>query len=299
MMRRIRLSLLLLALLLLALATTGACGRGGPPAPSGTFETTVVDIAPVLGGRVLAVTRQEGEGVGAGDTLIVLDTELIALQRAQTAASQATLRAQREVAEADLVKSRRQLALLETTLARTTALLEQGTATGQQVDDLTAQRDVARAGVDAARGRLGAIDAEMAQIESGLAVYDRQVRDGVVLSPIAGTVLTRSLEPGEVSAPGRTALRLADLSHLELRVYLESGDLEHVRLGQELPVRVDALPGAPLTGQVTWVSAEAEFTPKNAQTRNARAQLVYAVKLSVANADGRLHVGMPAEIDLP
>jgi len=290
---------LYLALLPIALTTIGACSRGGPPAPAGTFETTVVDIAPVLGGRVLAITRQEGENVAAGDTLIVLDTELIALQRAQSAANQATLRAQRQVAEAELSRSRRQLALLETTLARTTALREQGTATGQQVDDLTAQRDVARSGVDASRGRLEAIDAELTHLDSGLAVYDRQLRDGVVVSPLDGTVLTRALEPGEVAAPGRTALRLADLSHLELRVYLEAGDLERVRLGQELAVRVDALAGTPLAGQVTWIAAEAEFTPKNAQTRNARAQLVYAVKLRVANADGRLHVGMPAEVDLP
>ena len=288
---------LLLAFLLLA-GMTG-CGRGRVPGPSGTFETTVVDVAPVLGGRVLAVTRQEGERVAAGDTLVVLDTELVALQRAQTEANRATLVAQRAVAEADLAKARRQLSLLETTLGRTTALREQGTATGQQVDDLTAQRDVARAGVEAARGRLAAIDAELAHLDTGLAVYDRQLKDSAVLAPISGTVLTRTLEPGEVAAPGRAALRLADLSHLELRVYLEAGDLERVRLGQEIPVRVDALPGAPLKGTVGWIADEAEFTPKNAQTRNARAQLVYAVKLRVDNPDGKLHVGMPAEIDLP
>lgn len=284
---------------LVVLLGTAACGRGREPGPSGTFETTVIDVAPVIGGRVLAVTRQEGERVAAGDTLVVLDTEVIALQRAQTAANQATLRAQRAVAEADLAKARRQLALLETTLARTSTLREQGTATGQQVDDLTAQRDVARAGVEAARGRLAAIDAELVHLDSGLAVFDRQLRDSAVVAPINGTVLTRTLEPGEVAAPGRAALRLADLSHLELRVYLESGDLERVKLGQELPVRVDALPGAPLKGSVAWIADEAEFTPKNAQTRNARAQLVYAVKLRVDNPDGKLHVGMPAEIDLP
>ncbi len=282
--------------LLLGLA---ACGHGRVPGPSGTFETTVVDVAPVLGGRVLAVTRQEGERVAVGDTLVVLDTEVIALQRAQAAAGQATLQAQRAVADADLARARRQLALLETTLGRTNTLREQGTATGQQVDDLTAQRDVARTGVEAARGRLAAIDAELVHLESGLAVFDRQLRDSAVLSPITGTVLTRTLEPGEVATPGRAALRLADLSHLELRVYLESGDLSRLRLGQEVSVRVDALPGAPLKGTVGWIAGEAEFTPKNVQTRNARAQLVYAVKLRVDNPDGKLHVGMPAEIDLP
>jgi HlyD family secretion protein len=130
-------------------------------------------------------------------------------------------------------------------------------------------------------------------------VLDRQLRDGVVVAPSAGTVLTRSLEPGEVATPARLALRLADLSELKLRVYLEAGDLERARLGDTLPVLVDALAGVRLTGRVSWISAEAEFTPKNAQTRNARAQLVYAVELRVANPDGRLHVGMPAEVVLP
>lgn len=294
-----RISRFLLPALAPLLAIGGGCNRGAPAAPSGTFETTVVDVATILGGRVLAVTRHEGERVAAGDTLIVLDTELLALQREQTAANQATLRAQRLVADAESARARRQLSLLETTLARTVALRDQGTATGQQVDDLTAQRDVARSGVEAARGRQSALDAELAHLDAGLAVLDRQLKDAVVLAPLAGTVLTRALEPGEVAAPGRTALRLADLSNLELRVYLEAGELERARTGQQLPVRVDALPGVALTGTVAWVGDEAEFTPKNAQTRHARAQLVYPVKLRVANPDGRLHVGMPAEVDLP
>ncbi len=297
-MRRLIRFLLLIGGLLATVVANG-CGRGAPPAPAGSFETTVVEVAPVLGGRVLAVTRQEGERVAAGDTLQRLDTELIALQRAQAAANRATLAAQRRVAEAEAAKARRQLALLETTLDRTLRLREQGTATGQQVDDLTAQRDVARVGIDAAQGRLAALDAELAQLDAALAVFDRQLRDGVVVAPTGGTVLTRAIEPGEVAAPGRVALRLADLSRLELRVYLEAGDIERVKLGQTLPVRVDAVNGPPLSGTVAWVADEAEFTPKNAQTRNARAQLVYAVKLDVPNPDGRLHVGMPAEVDLP
>lgn len=280
-------------------AALGGCRGGAPASPAGTFEATIVEVAPVLGGRALAVGAQEGERVAAGDTLLVLDTSLIALQRAQAAAGGATLRARRAVADADLAQARRQLALLETTLARTTALRDQGTATDQQVDELTSQRDVARAAIDAARGRQATLDAELAHLDASLAVIDRQLQDSVVLSPIDGTVLTRSLEPGEVAAPGRAALRLADLSTLELRVFLEAGELERARVGATLAVRVDALPGEPLSGVVAWVADEAEFTPKNAQTRNARAQLVYAVKLAVPNPGGRLHIGMPAEVDLP
>ncbi len=281
-----------------SLLLAGCSGRELPN-PSGTFETTVVDVATLIGGRALVVQPDEGEPVALGDTLIVLDTELLALQRAETAARGESLAAQRRTAQADLAQAQRRLALAETTLGRTTTLLAQGSATQQQVDNLTAERDVTRSAADAARSRIATIDAELAHLASALAVLDRQLRDGVVVAPSSGTVLTRSLEPGEVATPGRLALRVADLSELKLKVYLEAGDVDRVRLGDTLPVLVDALPGISLAGRVSRVSDEAEFTPKNAQTRNARAQLVYAVELRVANPEGRLHVGMPAEVVLP
>ena len=284
---------------LACLAALAGCGGKPLPDPSGSFEATVVDVAPVIAGRALAVNCVEGQLVARGDTLVVLDTELIALQRAETAARRESLQAERRAATADLDQTRRQRALSATTLERAEALLAQGSATRQRVDDLAAQRDVADDRIEGARARIAALDAETVRLEAGLAVLDRQLREGVLLSPLDGTVLTRSLEPGEVAAAGRTAVRLADLTRLELRVFLEAPDLDRVRLGQELPIVVDALPGEAFTGRVAWISEEAEFTPKNAQTRNARAQLVHAVKLSVANPDGRLHVGMPAEARLP
>lgn len=283
---------------LLALALAG-CGQGSPPAPSGTFEATVVEVAPVATGRALRVGPREGQAVAAGDTLIVLDLEVVALQRHETAAREAGLRAERRAAQAERDQARRQLELAGTTLQRVEVLLAQGTATRQRVDDLASQRDVAAARVRAADARTAALDGELEHLQAALAVQDRQLRDAVIVSPIGGTVLTRSLEPGEVAIAGRTALRLADLGRLELRIFLEAEDLARVRLGQDLPVAVDALPGQAFTGRVAWISDEAEFTPKNAQTRRARAQLVYAVKLQVTNPQGNLHVGMPAEVRLP
>jgi HlyD family secretion protein len=168
------------------------------------------------------------------------------------------------------------------------------------VDDITAQRDVARAAIDAARGRQAALDAEITQLDSALAVFDRQLRDSAVLSPHGRhRVDAYCRARGGSPQPAARPCVWPTSPTLELRIYLEAGDLSRVKPGQELPVRVDALPGSPLTGTVAWIADEAEFTPKNAQTRHARAQLVYAVKLRVANPDGRLHVGMPAEVDLP
>jgi HlyD family secretion protein len=284
---------------LLGLLALAGCGRGAAPNPAGSLETPTVDLAPLVTGRVLRVGAAEGERVAAGDTLLVVDTALIGLRRDETLATGRGLTAQRRVAEAELSQARRQLELLEITLGRVEVLQNEGSASRQRVDDLSAERDLARARAEAARARLAAVDADRERVAASLAVLDRQLADGVVLAPIDGTLLLRAAEPGEVATAGRTALRLADLSSLELRVYLEAGDLDRVRLDQELPVRVDALGAEPFTGRVTWISDEAEFTPKNAQTRDARAQLVYAVKLRLPNPDGRLHLGMPAEVVLP
>jgi HlyD family secretion protein len=173
---------------------------------------------------------------------------------------------------------------------------EGGTATQQQLDEARAQRDIRARKVAAATHNIAALDAEADRQRAALAVLDRQIADGTLVSPLDGTVLLRTGEPGEMSSPGALALRLADLGRLKLRFYLDEPNLGLVKLGQELPVAVDAFPGRRFTGTVTWISDEAEFTPKNAQTHNARALLVYAVKLEVANPDQELAIGMPAEV---
>ncbi|MEZ4650216.1 MAG: efflux RND transporter periplasmic adaptor subunit [Candidatus Eisenbacteria bacterium] len=286
-----------LVLVALSTLTASGCGRSAEVAnPSGTFEAPEIDLAPLLTARVLEVRADEGDRVAAGDTLVVLDTELLKAQREQVAARQAVLAAQsREVAQLE-TQGRRRLDLAETTLRRTESLNEQGSASKQQLDELRAERDIAKSQLQATRERAAGIVAQGAEVERSLAVFDRQIDDGVVIAPQSGTVLLRTIEPGEVARAGALALRVADLSSLELRVFLEETDLDLVRVGGELPVLVDALEGEPLGGVVSWISDEAEFTPKNAQTRKARAQLVYAVKLTVQNPNGTLHIGMPAAV---
>jgi len=275
-----------------------ACGGDEPSYPSGSLEATEIDLAPAIAGRVLAVRPRLGDRVAPGDTLVVLDTRVLALQREQSLAALASLDAQQAVSAADLQAAERSRALAATTLERVRALHERGSASAQQLDDALAARDVAASRASAARHRLEAYPAERDRLVAVIAVTDRQLEDGALVAPVAGTVLMRAIEAGETAVPGVPALRIADLSRLELRVYLEAESLDRVRLGQDIRVRVDALGGPPLRGRVAWISAEAEFTPKNAQTRDARAQLVYAVKIEVPNPDGRLHIGMTAEAEI-
>jgi HlyD family secretion protein len=283
---------------LLGLLVLAGCGGGDGAHPSGTLEATVIDVAPLIAGRVLEARADEGDTVARGDTLIVLDTDLIRLERERAAARRTTISAQRAQARDQLRAAERRLQLAATTLERVKALAAQGSATQQRLDEATAQHDVAANEVSSAREQIAVLESQEKELSASLAVYDRQLADGVVVAPGDGTILVKNLHHGEVASPGMTALRMADLGTLELRVYLEAPDLDRVTLGQRLPVLVDAMPGEKIEGTVSWIASESEFTPKNAQTRNARAQLVYAVKLRVDNPDGRLHIGMPAEVAL-
>jgi len=283
---------------LLLLLVVAGCGDGKGANPSGTLEATEIDVAPLLSGKILRVGAELGEKVTVGDTLLVLDTELLSLQRAEVEANLRALAAEREAAEEAYFQAKENLRLTEKTLARSEALLAGGTATRQQVDELETRRDVAESQAKAAGSRIDRLDAEEARLLAGLAVFDRQLRDGVLLSPAKGTVLLRMVEPGETARQGMPVMRIADLESMELRVYLEAEDLDLLRVGGSVTVLVDAIDNE-LEGTVTWVSSEAEFTPKNAQTRKARAQLVYAVKIRVENGEGALHIGMPAEVRLP
>ncbi len=296
--RRIGAALLSIVFAPAVFSTAGCADEKGGPNPSGTLEAVEIDIAPSMTGKALEVRADLGDRVAAGDTLVVLDTELLVLQRAQAEANRRSLAAQRGAADEDRKQAERALALAEKTLGRLRALFAEGTATEQQVDDAEAKRDQIASQREAARHRVAYFDAETEKLVAALAVFDRQIRDGVLLAPADGVVLVRALEPGEIALPNRPALRIADLSHLDLRVYLEAEDLTRVRVGEKLPVLVDALRGQAVDGKVVWVSPEAEFTPKNVQTRNARAQLVYAVKIEVENPDGILAIGMPAEARL-
>jgi HlyD family secretion protein len=285
-------------LALAALAVAGCGGSGADRRPSGALEAEELRLAPALAGRVLEVRVAEGDSVAAGDTLLTLDVSLLRLQRAQSAAGLATLEARRRRVEAQQEEAEAALGLAASTRERLETLHAAGSATDQQRDEARAAHRQAAARRAALDHDLQALAAERASLVAGLAVLDRQLRDAVLLAPRPGRILERYTLPGEWTAPGQPALLLADLASLDLRVYLGETELAQAWLGRELPVHVDAWPDSSFTGKVVWVSSEAEFTPKNALTRDARAQLVYAVRLAVDNPQGRLLIGMPAEVEL-
>ncbi|MBM3325941.1 MAG: HlyD family efflux transporter periplasmic adaptor subunit [Calditrichaeota bacterium] len=280
---------------ILVLFLLSGCGEKPLRNPSGTLEAVEVAVSSLLSGRVVEVRQDLGDRIARGDTLVVIDTELIALQKTQTAAGLSSIAAQKRVAGEALSQAERNLAFLTTQLQRVQALFEQGSAQQQQIDELTTKRDVAIAAVEQTKHQIEVFDAEVGRLNATLTVFDRQLKDGVITAPSAGVVIVRAVEPGEVVTPGKVVFKTADLTRLELRIFLTSNDLFKVKLGQNIEVIVDAFKNEIFNGTVNWISSAAEFTPKNAQTREARAQLVYAVKIALDNPDGRLAIGMPAE----
>lgn len=309
--------LLLAALVALAACQNGEAGVFG----SGTVEASDVLVSAEVAGRVTEVDAEEGRAVTADQVLVRIDDADLRLQRAQheqrliaAESGLSMLRAgAREEdlrqAQASVDQARESRDLARRTWERTERLFEAGSATPSDRDSAeTALRraEAALAAAEAAYQRLLAARPEevrraQAQVEEAriaLALAQNRLDDAVVRSPRDGTVLTRFVEPGEYVGPGAPLVRIADLSTVDLTIYVPGPQLSRIALGQAAQVTVDGLPQRRFAGRVSHIADEAEFTPRNAQTEDERAQLVYAVRIRLANEEGVFKIGMPADARL-
>ena len=136
----------------------------------------------------------------------------------------------------------------------------------------------------------------LAQAESNLALLEAQMSKLVVYAPMNGVILTRNVEPGEFVQPGAVAMTMADLSSLTITVYIPEDRYGLISLGQTAEVKVDSFPDLTFTATVIHIADQAEFTPRNVQTVEGRSATLYAVKLSVQDPEGKLKIGMPADV---
>jgi HlyD family secretion protein len=299
-----------------------ARGRDGDGiVASGHVEATEVRVGTKLAATIESFPVEEGDSVRTGQELARLDTidvELaLAAARAEQRQAEADLdlrlagsRAE-EVAEAEALVKRAEAALAGASreLERMESLLEQGLVTDQARDDARTRRDVAAADLAAVRERLRRLKAgfrpqeiEAARArakaaEAQVAQLAQQLKDAVLASPVEGIVTEKLAEAGELVTRGQALLVITDVANAWLTVYVPEPDLGAIRIGQEAEVRTDA--GEARTGRVIFVSPEAEFTPKNVQTRDERVKLVFKVKIGLDNRDGLFKPGMPGEARLP
>jgi HlyD family secretion protein len=275
---------------------SAACG-GDEPDAYGNFEATEVTVAAEVGGRLLAFSLDEGDRVAEDTVVGVVDTIPLLLEHQAIVARRAAAAARTREAATGISALEVQLAIAEREQARIERLLRQAAATAQQSDRAERDARVAREQLAGARAARNAARQEMAAIDAQVASIDDRLARSRIRSPLTGTVLTRYVEPGEFVQVGQPLFKLASLDSLTFRAYLAQAQLTGLRLGQEVRVGVDRADSiATLPGRITWIASSAEFTPTPIQTRDERADQVYAVKISVANPEGRLRIGMPGEL---
>jgi HlyD family secretion protein len=287
----------LLALGLLPLAA--ACG-GDEPDAYGNFEANEVVVSAEFGGQLARFEPEEGGRLAAGAVVGQLDTVSLALQRAEVVRQGSASRTRTAEAEAQIGVLRAQLATAREELARTRRLYHAEAATAQQLNLSRGEVRVLEQRIEAARAQTGVAREEAGGAEARVRQIEERLARSRIVNPMAGTVLTTYAEPGEFVQPGAPLYKIADLSTLTLRAYVGGGQLPELQIGQAVGVQVDG-PGGELRtlpGRVVWIASEAEFTPTPIQTRDERADQVYAVKVRVPNADGLIKVGMAGELVL-
>ncbi len=265
---------------------------------SGTMEATEVMVSSKSAGTIVKLAVHEGDRVGKGEVLALIDSEKVVLQEKQLLAGIEELRLNTINARrgADLAKE--SLENVNKKYQRVHALWQAGSATQQQYEDVDNGLKAAQTQYDNALTSLLALQAKQAQLQAQLGLVRSQLSDTRVLSPIDGTVVETFVEEGELARPAGPVANLADLQHMWVKIYITEKELGQIRLDGPARLFISSRPEQAFPGRITWISPKAEFTPKNVQTKEARADLVYAVKISVDNPDGVLKIGMPVDITI-
>lgn len=281
-----------------------ACGGGGYEYDaSGVFEAVEVTVAAKAQGEIISLSIEEGEEVSKGDTLGLIDMRQLRLKREQLESNRQANDSRRLDTNNQIAAIKQQIANARKEKVRFEALLSDKAATQKQVDDINYQIAVLEKQLSATTDQINSNNSSLSSQSSGIAsqisIVDEQMADAVITSPLNGIVLNKYAEQGEYAAPGRAILKIADISKMYLRAYISAPQLTALKVGQKVKVYADNGENdrKEYEGTVSWISQKAEFTPKTIQTCDERANLVYAVKISVKN-DGLIKAGMYGDIKL-
>ncbi|MBN2013020.1 efflux RND transporter periplasmic adaptor subunit [candidate division KSB1 bacterium] len=263
---------------------------------SGVMEGTEVVISSKAIGEIVALDVKEGDVVQQKAVLGKIDDEKLLLQRDQIQASIDELEVGVQSAHATIAAAQANYTNAKKQYDRMKALLEDGSTTQQQFDNIQTQFKNADTQLKNANNSLQTLAAKKRQLEAQFKLMEKQIDDCQITSPILGVILEKYKQAGEFAAIGLPILSVADIGHLWIKLYVSETDLGHVKLGADADIKIDSFPDRTFPGKIIWISPKAEFTPHNVQTKDARTDLVYAVKIDVANPDRILKIGMPADI---
>jgi HlyD family secretion protein len=284
---------------------------------SGSFEADETIVSSELGGQLIQLNVDEGDSLTQGQIVGAIDSTNLALQKAQVKATIQSLSEKTNNVQPQVELLQNQLAVQQSQLKnllhekdRIERLIQADAATGKQLDDINSQIDVTRKQMAVTQQQINvqktntatqnrSILSEAGPLQKQVAQVEENISKTKIVNPINGTVITKYAEQGEITSPGKALYKIADLSTLNLRAYVTGAQLSQIKLGQQVQVLVDdgAKNYRSYTGTITWISDKAEFTPKTIQTKEERANLVYALKIKVKN-DGYLKIGMYGEVQL-
>ena len=286
-------------LLLIPLLFLISCNRNQKLSDAyGNFESETVSVSSETAGRILQMNIEEGQVIEQGQLIAVIDTTDLYLKLLQLQAQKKAVAAKNPSVAAQIAVQEQQKANLVIEKNRVQKLLADNAATPKQLDDINGSLSLVDKQIAQIRTQNAGIAEELEVIDRQIVQVKETIRRSYIKSPLSGTVLSKYSETGEVAAPGKVLCKLADLSYLELKVFVPGSILPKVKLGNKVEVLIDKneKENQKLEGTVSWISQKAEFTPKIIQTKEERVNLVYAVKIKVKN-DGSLKIAMPGEVN--
>ena len=266
----------------------------------GNFEATEVQVSAETSGQIKQFVPVEGMRLANGAFVALIDTVQLSLEREQIVTQQNAGRSRTNQANRQAQVFVAQKAVAERNYERTRRLYEEKAATAQQLD--AAERDYRTvvAQIAAAQAQAQSVGLEAGTTQARLAQIRHTIEKSRVTNPENGTVLAVYSREGEVIQAGQPLYKIANLDTLTLRAYVTEDQLASFKIGQPVAVTIDRDgKRESVSGVVSWVASDAEFTPTPVQTRDDRASLVYAAKIRVPNKGGDLKIGMPADVTLP
>lgn len=268
---------------------------------SGSFEAAETIISSEATGTIKQFNIEEGQTLEAGQTIGYIDSLQLYLKKKQLEAQVTAILGRKPNIPVQLSILKEQLSTTEKERIRVANLVKGDAATPKQFDDINAQIEVLKKQIEAQQSTLNisseGIGKDVVPLQVQIAQLNDQLAKCQIINPVSGTILSKYAEVNEMTAVGKPLYKIANLSNIILRVYITGAQLPQVKLNQQVKVLTDNGKGAykETTGTITWINDKAEFTPKTIQTKDERANMVYAVKIKVKN-DGSYKVGMYGEI---
>jgi HlyD family secretion protein len=274
-----------------------SCKHEINPDAYGNFEDNAITVSAENSGKIIWYNIDDGSVLKKGEKVAVIDTSTLHFKKEALLAAISSVEAKAEsvLSQKDVLQEQLDLAVTEQ--KRINKLFKAKAATKQQKDDIDGQVNILKQKINNVNIQYKSVLAEISKMNVEIKSINNLISKSIVTSPIDGTVLVSIAKESEITGAGRPLFTIQNTQNLILRAYVAETQLSSIKTGQEVTVETDGLKGTVKhKGIITWISNKAEFTPKQVQSKEERKNLVYAIKIKVPNKEGKLKIGMPADV---